>query len=127
QTFPHDRTFTKRATTFAVSDQSSINIMDRSAILLVNLGSPESPTTKDLKPYLEEFLMDERVIDIPRWLRALIVKGLIVPFRSPKSAAKYKTVCTEEGSPLIAHTRKQSELLQQRTEIPIYFSMRYGS
>ena len=71
--------------------------------------------------------MDERVIDLPRWLRALIVKGLIVPFRSPKSAAKYKTVWTTEGSPLIAHTRKQRELLQQRTEIPIYFSMRYGS
>src|SRR4029079_15544355 len=87
-------------------------IMSKSAILLVNLGSPESPSTKDLKPYLEEFLMDERVIDIPKWLRTLIVKGMIVPFRSPKSAAKYKTVCTEEGSPLIAHTRKQSELLQ---------------
>jgi len=101
--------------------------MGRTAILLVNLGSPESPTTKDLKPYLEEFLMDERVIDLPKWLRTLIVKGLIVPFRSPKSAAKYKTVWTEEGSPLIIHTRNQRELLQQRTEIPIYFSMRYGS
>src|SRR5678815_94172 len=71
--------------------QNFIDNMSNSDILLVNLGSPESPTTKDLKPYLEEFLMDERVIDIPKWLRALIVKGLIVPFRSPKSAAKYKT------------------------------------
>jgi protoporphyrin/coproporphyrin ferrochelatase len=101
--------------------------MSKSAILLVNLGSPESPSTKDLKPYLKEFLMDERVIDIPKWLRTLIVKGMIVPFRSPKSAAKYKTVWTEEGSPLIAHTRKQSELLQERTELPVYYSMRYGN
>src|SRR4029077_421466 len=108
QTMVNDRTFTNRASTFAETSQNSIDIMRKSAILLVSLGSPESPTTKDLKPYLEEFLMDERVIDIPKWLRALIVKGLIVPFRSPKSAAKYKTVWTEEGSPLIAHTRKQS-------------------
>src|SRR6478736_9598443 len=71
--------------------------------------------------------MDERVIDIPRWLRTLIVKGMIVPFRSPKSAAKYKTVWTDEGSPLIAHTKKQSELLQERTDSPVYYSMRYGN
>jgi ferrochelatase len=62
--------------------------MSKSAILLVNLGSPESPTTKDLKPYLEEFLMDERVIDIPKWLRALIVKGMIVPFPLAKECSE---------------------------------------
>lgn len=96
------------------------------AILLINLGSPESPATKDLKPYLTEFLMDERVIDMPLWLRTLLVKGLIVPFRSPKSAIKYKSIWTSDGSPLIAHTKKQCTLLQERMDIPVYYSMRYG-
>lgn len=100
--------------------------MQKIAILLINLGSPESPTTNDLKPYLTEFLMDERVIDIPLWLRTIIVKGFIVPFRSPKSAEKYKSIWTKEGSPLVVHTKNQCELLQQKTESPVYYSMRYG-
>ena len=50
-------------------------------VLLVNLGSPKSPTSKDLKPYLEEFLMDERVIDFPKWLRTILVKGIILKTR----------------------------------------------
>jgi ferrochelatase len=101
--------------------------MDNTAILLVNLGSPESPTTKHLKPYLTEFLMDERVIDVPLFWRSLLVKGLIVPFRSPKSAAKYKSIWTEDGSPLVSHTRKQCRLLQEKLDLPVYYSMRYGS
>jgi len=101
--------------------------MQNTAILLVNLGSPESPTTRHLKPYLNEFLMDERVIDIPLFWRTVLVKGIIVPFRAPKSAAKYKTIWTSEGSPLVSHTKKQCGLLQQRVDSPVYYSMRYGS
>lgn len=101
--------------------------MQNTAILLVNLGSPDSPTTQHLKPYLKEFLMDERVIDIPLFWRTVLVKGIIVPFRAPKSAAKYKTIWTNEGSPLVSHTKNQCELLQQRVEPPVYYSMRYGS
>lgn len=93
----------------------------------MNLGSPESPTTRDLKPYLNEFLMDERVIDIPAWIRTVLVKGLIVPFRAPKSAEKYKTVWTKEGSPLVVHTRKQAEAISRRFSEPVYFGMRYGN
>ena len=72
--------------------------MNKSAILLMNLGSPDSPTAKALKPYLTEFLMDERVIDLPFLLRTLIVRGIIVPFRSPASAKKYQSIWTDEGS-----------------------------
>ena len=104
-----------------------LTFMHQTAILLINLGSPEGPETKFLKPYLTEFLMDERVIDVPGWLRTILVKGLIVPFRASKSAEKYKRIWTPEGSPLVAHTKKQRNLLQDRTEFPVYYSMRYGS
>jgi ferrochelatase len=101
--------------------------MHTSAVLFINLGSPESPSSRDLKPYLTEFLMDERVIDVPVWLRTLLVKGIIVPFRSAKSAKKYKSIWTSEGSPLIVHTKNQSILFQERTGMPVYYCMRYGT
>jgi protoporphyrin/coproporphyrin ferrochelatase len=101
--------------------------MNTTAVLLMNLGSPESPTTKDLKPYLSEFLMDERVIDVAAWLRTILVKGIIVPFRSPKSAAKYKTVWTKEGSPLVVFTKQVTQLVQQQIKHPVYYCMRYGN
>jgi ferrochelatase len=100
--------------------------MRESAILLINLGSPETASAAGLRPYLTEFLMDERVIDIPLWLRTLLVKGMIVPFRAQKSAAKYEMIWTIEGSPLIAHTKRQRDRLQQRLDSPVYYSMRYG-
>jgi len=70
-------------------------------ILLVNLGSPESPNPKDVKKYLGEFLMDERVIDVPLWARTLLVKGIILNTRPKTSAKAYKKIWWEEGSPLI--------------------------
>lgn len=100
--------------------------MHTSVVLLINLGSPEGPSTKHLRTYLTEFLMDERVIDVPLWLRTLLVKGIIVPFRSSKSAAKYKSIWTKEGSPLMTHTKNQCELLRRTTDTPIYYGMRYG-
>lgn len=101
--------------------------MASSCVLLINLGSPDSPTPKALKPYLSEFLMDERVIDLPVIPRTLLVKGMIVPFRASKSAAKYKTIWTDQGSPLIVHTQQLCRLLQQRFEEPVYYAMRYGN
>lgn len=100
--------------------------MNKRVILLMNLGSPETPFTKDLKKYLTEFLMDERVIDVPVFMRRLLVKGLIVPFRAAKSAAKYKSIWTAEGSPLVVHTRNLKRLIQERFTEPIYYCMRYG-
>ena len=70
-------------------------------VLLVNLGSPESPTPKDVKPYLDEFLMDKYVIDVPYLLRALLVRGIILQTRPKKSAEAYSQIWNDEGSPLI--------------------------
>ncbi|WP_037360246.1 ferrochelatase [Schleiferia thermophila] len=99
----------------------------KTAILLVNLGSPDSPSTKDVRRYLNEFLMDERVIDIPKFWRTLLVKGIIAPLRAPKSAAKYVRIWTEDGAPLIAITEKLSKLLDEFTGIPTYYCMRYAN
>lgn len=93
----------------------------------MNLGSPDSTEVKDVRRYLNEFLMDERVIDLPYLGRLLLVKGIIVPFRAPKSAAAYRSIWTKEGSPLIILTRQLQEALQQQVEEPVEIAMRYGN
>lgn len=99
----------------------------KKAILLTNLGSPDSTEVKDVRKYLNEFLMDERVIDIPYLVRLLLVKGIIVPLRAPKSAAKYKTIWTKDGSPLVHTTSLLTELVAAETNLPTYFCMRYAN
>lgn len=99
----------------------------KKGIILVNLGSPESTNVSDVKKYLDQFLMDERVIDKPWLTRALLVKGIIVPFRAPKSAEAYKTIWIKEGSPLIVYTQQLRDALQQQVEEPVEMSMRYGN
>ena len=96
-------------------------------VLLVNLGSPESPTAKDVKPYLDEFLMDKYVIDVPFLLRALLVRGIILRKRPEKSAAAYAKIWTKEGSPLIVISKKMHEKVQQLVDIPVALAMRYGT
>ncbi|MGI9550177.1 MAG: ferrochelatase, partial [Aurantibacter sp.] len=96
-------------------------------VLLVNLGSPDSPTPKDVKPYLDEFLMDERVIDTPQWLRNIIVRGIILRTRPKKSAAAYKKIWWDEGSPLIVISERFAEKVRKQTEIPVALGMRYGT
>src|SRR4051812_47765889 len=96
-------------------------------VLLVNLGSPESPTAKDVKPYLDEFLMDKYVIDVPYLLRALLVRGIILRKRPEKSAAAYAKIWTEEGSPLIVFSKKMHAKVQQKADIPVALAMRYGT
>src|ERR1700749_1036791 len=89
--------------------------MAKKGILLVNLGTPDSPSTADVRKYLDEFLMDPRVIDVGPAMRALLVKGLIVPFRSPKSAKLYQKIWSDEtGSPLLHYSRLQHKALQER-------------
>lgn len=95
-------------------------------ILLVNLGSPKTPTAKDVKPYLDEFLMDERVIDMPYILRALLVKGIILNTRPKKSAEAYQKIWWPEGSPLIVISQRQHAKVQDKVEIPVALAMRYG-
>jgi ferrochelatase len=97
------------------------------AVLLMNLGSPDSTSVKDLRKYLNEFLMDERVIDVPKWWRTILVKGIIVPLRAPKSAAAYRSIWTKEGSPLIVLTNQLKEALEKETDLPIEVCMRYGN
>ena len=96
-------------------------------VLLVNLGSPESPTAKDVKPYLDEFLMDRFVIDVPFLLRALLVRGIILQTRPKKSAQAYARIWTDEGSPLIVISKKMHKKVQELSDIPVALSMRYGT
>jgi ferrochelatase len=96
-------------------------------VLLVNLGSPDSPTAKDVKPYLDEFLMDPRVIDVPQWLRNVIVRGIILQTRPKKSAEAYQKIWWEEGSPLIVISERFAEKVSKQVEIPVALGMRYGS
>ncbi|WP_445954958.1 ferrochelatase [Yeosuana sp.] len=99
----------------------------KKGILLVNLGSPDSPEPKDVKKYLGEFLMDERVIDVPLWARTLLVKGIILNTRPKASAAAYKKIWWEEGSPLIVLSERLQKKVQKQIEIPVGLAMRYGS
>jgi ferrochelatase len=95
--------------------------------LLVNLGSPDSPDPKDVKRYLGEFLMDERVIDLPKALRTFLVKGIILNTRPKKSAKAYKKIWWEEGSPLIVLSKRLRQSVQKKVTIPVELAMRYGT
>jgi len=103
--------------------------MSKKGILLVNLGTPDSTATADVKKYLDQFLMDERVIDIPKLNRTLLVKGIIVPFRSPKTAKLYREIWSENGSPLLYYSKLQAKMLQERLgdEYHVELAMRYQS
>jgi ferrochelatase len=98
-------------------------------VLLVNLGSPESPDPKHVKPYLDEFLMDKYVIDVPYLLRALLVRGIIIngTKRHLNSAKAYKKIWWEEGSPLIVLSERMHKKVQAQTELPVALAMRYGN
>jgi ferrochelatase len=87
--------------------------MAKTGILLVNLGTPNSPEVSDVRKYLIEFLNDGRVIDIPKLQRKILVNYIITPFRSKKSAAQYKVVWTKEGSPLLVYGQKLKAKMQR--------------
>ena len=104
----------------------------RTAIVLVNLGTPDAPTAPAVRRYLKEFLSDPRVVEIPRLLWWLILHLIILPFRSSKSAAKYASIWTADGSPLKVHTAKQAMLLrgalgERGHKVTVAMAMRYGS
>ena len=81
---------------------------DRTGVLLVNLGTPDAPTPRALRRYLAEFLADPRVVEVPRPIWLAILYGVILPLRSPRSARAYAKVWTDEGSPLLVHSRRQA-------------------
>jgi protoporphyrin/coproporphyrin ferrochelatase len=97
------------------------------AVLLMNLGSPDSTSVKDVRRYLNQFLMDKRVIDSPWIVRTIVVKGIIVPFRAKSSAEAYKSIWTKQGSPLIVISKNLQKDVQEKTELPVALSMRYGN
>ncbi len=98
-------------------------------ILLINLGTPDTPDTASVRTYLTEFLNDPRVIDISAVGRAILVNLLIVPFRSSRSAALYKQVWTDRGSPLLFHTIDLKDKVQEQlgSEYVVEMGMRYQS
>jgi ferrochelatase len=102
--------------------------MNRHAVLLINLGTPDSPSVSDVRKYLFQFLNDPRVIDIPWLLRKLLVNLIIVPFRAPKSAAIYKKLWTEKGSPLLIHGQELQKMVSSEfsSDHKVFLAMRYG-
>ncbi|MGZ3721775.1 MAG: ferrochelatase [Bdellovibrionales bacterium] len=102
--------------------------MSAKGLLLINLGSPKAPTTKEVARYLREFLSDKFVIDIPAPMRYALVYGLITPFRAGKSAAAYRKIWTKEGSPLTVFTKDFAKKVtaQLKGEWDVRWGMRYG-
>ncbi|TRX53679.1 ferrochelatase [Fulvivirga sp. M361] len=103
------------------------SIKGKTGVLLINLGTPDSPSVSDVRSYLSEFLNDPRVIDIPKLLRLMLVNLIIVPFRAPKSAKVYKELWTDQGSPLLHYSKRASDLLAEELsdEYEVFLAMRY--
>lgn len=104
----------------------------KTAVVLINLGTPDAPTATAVRRYLKEFLWDHRVVEIPRAIWWLILNLIILPFRSGKSAEKYASIWSKDGSPLKIHTEKQALLLQgylgeRGHDVRVSYAMRYGS
>jgi len=103
----------------------------KTGVLLVNLGTPDSPSVRDVRRYLREFLNDPRVIDIPAVLRLLLVNLIIIPFRAPRSAKIYKELWEQSGnrSPLLKYGESLRDLLAKELNTAVhsvYLAMRYG-
>ncbi|MDB5770855.1 MAG: ferrochelatase [Burkholderia sp.] len=104
----------------------------KTAVLLVNLGTPDAPTTPAVRRYLRQFLSDPRVVEIPKAAWWFILHGMILPLRSRKSAEKYAAIWTKDGSPLKVHTEKQALLLrgylgERGHDVQVAYAMRYGN
>jgi ferrochelatase len=105
--------------------------VERSAVVLINLGTPQAPTAAAVRRYLREFLSDPRVVEIPRWIWWPILNGPVLALRPRRSAAKYAAVWTAEGSPLLVGSQHQAaaltaELALRGLELDVALAMRYG-
>lgn len=100
---------------------------DKPGVLLVNLGTPDAPTTPAVKRYLKQFLSDRRVVDTPRWLWWPILNIGILPLRSPRVAKLYASVWMDEGSPLMVYSQRQKAALAARLDMPVELGMSYGN
>ena len=104
--------------------------MDKKAVLLVNLGTPDKPVSSSIRPYLGQFLSDRRVIDLPRWKWLPILHAFILPVRSKRNVAAYQQIWTDEGSPLLYFSSKQREALDeiiQDSNTKVALAMNYGN
>ncbi|HLW20488.1 MAG TPA: ferrochelatase [Cyclobacteriaceae bacterium] len=102
----------------------------KTGVLLVNVGTPDSTSTADVRKYLREFLMDKRVIDIPQISRWFLINFIVAPFRAPKSAIEYKKLWTDRGSPLLFHAEDLRDKLMARLDkdqFQVEIAMRYQS
>ena len=99
----------------------------KQAVLLVNLGSPDSTSLPDIRRYLGEFLMDKYVLDVPAFFRWILVYCLIMPFRPKKTAEAYQSIWWDEGSPLMVLSKRLLKLVQDKVGIPVELGMRYGN
>ena len=100
---------------------------NKTGVLLINLGTPDSPSTSDVRSYLFQFLNDPRVIDLPWLLRKILVNLIIVPFRAPKSAKLYQQLWTDNGSPLLHNSNIVSQMLDDALgeDYTVHLAMRY--
>jgi len=101
--------------------------MANRAVLLVNLGSPDSTSVQDVRSFLDEFLSDDRVFDRPRLIQQLVLKCFILPGRPKRSARAYQQIWRPEGSPLLVISRQVQSLLEKRVRMPVFLAMRYGN
>jgi len=103
--------------------------MPEKGVLLVNLGTPEAPESKDVGRFLSEFLSDPRVVDLPRWFWLPLLKLVIIPLRKGRTAAAYKKIWMDGGSPLQVYSEDLTEGLEQQLgeQVKVSLAMRYGS
>lgn len=113
---------------FQIEPQLSFEQQNKIGVLLMNLGTPNSPRAEDVKPFLRDFLSDTRVVELPKILWQPFLRGVIMPLRSKMSAQNYERVWLKEGSPLAVFTQRQCDGLRQRLSDQIYveYAMTYG-
>ncbi|VFP87538.1 ferrochelatase [Candidatus Erwinia haradaeae] len=102
-------------------------LQDKSGVLLVNIGTPEAPTKTAIKKYLKQFLSDQRIIDIPRWLWLPLLHLIILPTRSRRLVQLYTSIWMNQGSPLIVYSQRQCYELSKKLDIPVALGMSYGN
>ena len=104
-------------------------VTKKTAVILINVGTPDKPTVKAVRRYLSEFLNDRRVIDIPLVLQKILVNLIIVPFRAPKSTKLYLRLWTDKGSPLLYYSEQVQSELQKKldSKADVFMAMRYGN
>ena len=106
---------------------------DKIGVLVTNLGTPDAATKQALRPYLKEFLSDPRVVEVPRLIWWFVLNMVILNIRPGRSAKAYATVWEDEGSPLLIHTKNQTQALKQKIQdnygdrVIVDFAMRYGN